>query len=77
VSQEPNLVIVRRCYGLTVAQIYKSKLEAAGIPVLLVDGLGQVRVLVPEELAARAEALLVEQADDSPDAGSDPQTEEQ
>jgi len=68
VSQEPNLVIVRRCYGLTVAQIYKSK---------LVDGLGQVRVLVPEELAARAEALLVEQADDSPDAGSDPQTEEQ
>ena len=88
-SQEPNLVVVQRCYGLTVAQIYKSKLEAAGIPVLLqyesagpvigitVDGLGQVRVLVPEELAARAEALLVEQADDSPDAGSDPQTEEQ
>ena len=86
-SQEPNLVVVQRCYGLTVAQIYKSKLEAAGIPVLLqyesagpvigitVDGLGEVRVLVPEELAARAEALLAEQTDDSPDGSSDPQAE--
>jgi len=86
---EPNLVVVQRCYGLDVAQIFKSKLEAAGIPVLLqyesagpvigitVDGLGEVRVLVPEELAAQAEALLTEQADGSPNDSSVFQTEEQ
>ena len=88
-SQEPNLVVIQRCYGLTVAQIYKSKLEAAGIPVLLqyesagpvigitVDGLGEVRVLVPEEWAARAEALLAEQTDGSLDDGSAPQAQEE
>jgi len=69
---EEELVCVRTCQGWHVAQIYKSKLEAAGLPVLLkyealglvygitVDGLGQVRVMVPEEYAAEAEALLVE-----------------
>jgi hypothetical protein len=69
-SDEPELVEVWRCQGWDLAQIYKSKLEAAEIPVLLkyesaglvfgltVDGLGQVRILVPEEYAAEAEELL-------------------
>jgi hypothetical protein len=69
-SEEPQLVCVYTCQGWDVAQIYKSKLEAAGIPVLLsyesaglvygitVDGLGAVRVMVPERYAAEAEALL-------------------
>jgi hypothetical protein len=55
---------------LDVAQIYKSKLEAMGIPVLLqyesaglvfgvtVDGLGQVRVLVPKAYSNDALELL-------------------
>jgi hypothetical protein len=54
------------------AQIIKGKLETNDIPVLLeyeslgpvmgltVDGLGQVRVLVPEEKAETARALLEE-----------------
>jgi hypothetical protein len=69
-TKEPKLVMVRTCYGMAVAQIYKSKLEAAEIPVLLkyeaaglvygitVDGLGEVRVMVPEPFADEAKALL-------------------
>lgn len=70
--EEPKLVCVRVCQGLDIAQIYKSKLEALEVPVLLqyealglvfgitVDGLGEVRILVPEPYAAEAEALLAD-----------------
>ena len=69
-TEEPTLICVRTCQGWDVAQIYKAKLEAAEIPVLLqyesaglvfgltVDGLGEVRIMVPEAFAAEAEALL-------------------
>ena len=69
-SKEPALVSVRTCHGWDLAQIYKGKLEAAGIPVLLkyesaglvfgitVDGLGEVRIMVPEGHATVAKALL-------------------
>lgn len=91
-SEAEELVCVRTCQGWHVAQIYKSKLEAAGLPVLLkyealglvygitVDGLGQVRVMVPKEYAAEAEALLEENVgaldeawdqDDEPRPGED------
>ena len=75
-AQETKLACVLRCYGLDLAQIYKSKLEAAEIPAMLqydsagpvfgitVDGMGQVRVMVPEPLAAEAEALLADLPDD-------------
>lgn len=67
---EPELVCVRTCQGWEVAQVFKSKLEAAGIPVLLkyeaiglvygitVDGLGQVRIMVPQTYSTEAAALL-------------------
>ncbi len=69
---ELNLVTVYESMGILTAQVIKSKLEAAGIPVLLkyesmgpvlgltVDGLGLVRVQVPEECVADAEALITE-----------------
>lgn len=69
-AEEPELVQVWSCQGWDVAQIYKSKLEAADIPVLLkyesaglvfgltVDGLGQVRIMVPEEYATEAAEVL-------------------
>ena len=53
-----------------MAQVFKSKLEAMGIPVLLkydsaslvfgitVDGLGKVRIMVPQTHASAAEKLL-------------------
>jgi hypothetical protein len=73
-----ELVCVRTCQGILVAEIYKSKLEGQGIPVLLqyesagivygitVDGLGAVRVMVPADLADDARALL----EDLPGEGS-------
>jgi hypothetical protein len=69
---DSDLVCVYTCQGWHVAQIYKSKLEAAGIPVLLkyeaaglvfgltVDGLGAVRVMVPQDYSDEAKALLEE-----------------
>jgi hypothetical protein len=75
VTEEPEMVQVRSCQGWDLAQIYKSNLEAHGIPVLLryesagllfgitVDGLGQVRIMVPAEFAEEAEAVLEDIAD--------------
>jgi hypothetical protein len=69
-TKEQELVCVHSCQGWDLAQIYKSKLEAMGIPVLLkydsaslvfgitVDSLGQVRVMVPQAYASAAEAMI-------------------
>lgn len=74
-SETEELVCVRTCQGWHLAQIYKSKLEAAGLPVLLkyealglvygltVDGLGEVRIMVPKAYADEAEALLTDLPD--------------
>jgi len=71
-SEEPKLVCIRKCQGLLLAELYRSKLTAWGIPVLLkyesagpvfgitVDGLGEVAIMVPAELAAEAVELLDE-----------------
>ncbi len=70
--ERPGLTTVCVAQGLLQAEVYKSKLESAGIPVLLeyesigpalgitVDGLGEVRVMVHDELAAEARTLLEE-----------------
>jgi hypothetical protein len=82
-SEAEELICVRKCQGWHVAQIYKSKLEVAGIPVLLkyealglvygitVDGLGQVRVMVPKEYATEAQELLEDVSDASFDEWED------
>ena len=69
---KPGLVTVHTASGQLQAQVIKTKLESAGIPALLdyesagvvlgitVDGLGEVRVMVPEALAEEARALLSE-----------------
>lgn len=69
-TEEQELICVHSCQGWDLAQIFRSKLEAAGIPVLLkydsaslvfgitVDSLGQVRIMVPQAYASEAEALL-------------------
>jgi hypothetical protein len=71
-SRHPGLTIVHVAQGLLNAQVIKAKLEEAGIPVLLdyesvgpiigitVDGLGEVRVLVPDKCADEARALIEE-----------------
>ena len=74
--EESDLVCVRTCQGIDLAQIYRSKLEAADIPVLLkyesaglvfgltVDGLGRVEILVPQDCAEEAEILLADLSED-------------
>ncbi len=65
-----ELVTVYESQGMLGAQVVKSKLESAGLPVLLkyesfgqllgltVDGLGSVAVQVPADYAEDALALL-------------------
>ena len=66
--KRPGLTTVRVAQGLLRAEVYKSKLESAGIPVMLeyeslgptmgitVDGL-----MVPDDWAAEAQVLLEEE----------------
>lgn len=72
-SRFPGLAAICAVAGLQRAHVLKSKLQAAGIPVLLdyesvgpvigitVDGLGEVRLLVPEDRAQEAKNLIEEQ----------------
>jgi len=76
-AKHPGLTTVYVAQGLLQAEVYKSKLESAGIPVLLeyesigptlgitVDGLGEVCVMVHDELADEARALLEEESDET------------
>jgi len=72
-SHHPDLTTIHVAQGLLKAQVIKTKLEYAGIPVLLkyesigpvigitADGLGEVRVLVPDQYADEARALIEEE----------------
>ena len=82
-AERPGLTTVRVAQGLLQAEVYKSKLESAGIPVLLeyesigpalgitVDGLGEVRVMVHDELAAEARTLLEEVVEGGEEEGEE------
>jgi hypothetical protein len=76
-NKKQGLVEVCVTSGLLQAEIIKGKLETNGIPALLeyeslgpvmgftLDGLGQVRVLVHEDKAEVARALLEESEEDA------------
>ena len=80
-GKQSALVQVCVTSGLLQAEIVKGNLEANDIPVLLkyeslgpvmgftVDGLGQVRVMVPEDKVEMARALL-EEVEEDDDASS-------
>jgi hypothetical protein len=68
-SRFPDLTAICTVAGMLKAQVIKTKLEAAGIPVLLdyesfgpvmglTVGLGAVRILVSEKDAEEARALI-------------------
>jgi hypothetical protein len=67
-ERETKLERVYTASGQIQAHIIKGKLESEGIPVLLqyesqilgitVDGLGAVRIMVPEDLAERAREII-------------------
>ena len=65
-----DFVVICKVQGELAANVLKSHLESEGIPVLLkwesagrvygltVDGLGQVSILVPQELADEARQII-------------------
>ena len=69
---EPNtdFVLIHTVQGELTAHVIKSHLESEGIPVLLkyesmgavfglnIDGLGEVKILVPSELAQEAKQII-------------------
>lgn len=71
--EQVGLVTVYVAQGMLRAMVIRGALESAGIPVMLsyesfgqtlgltVDGLGQVRVMVPAEWAKEAKELLTAQ----------------
>jgi hypothetical protein len=70
VSKKSQFVVISRVQGQGIADIMKSHLEIEGIPVLLqyesagpiygitVDGVGEVRILVPQEFAEEAKRII-------------------
>jgi hypothetical protein len=72
-SRYPGMTAICVVHGMLRAQVIKTKLEEAGIPVLLdyesigrvlgvtVDGLGEVHVLVPTRYADEAWTLIEEE----------------
>ena len=71
------------------AQIVKGRVESEGVPVLLryegagliygitVDGLGEARVMVPENLVEQAETILADQVYEEPDDMTEDESPEQ
>lgn len=67
-----KLVEVYKAHGEMEAQVIKAKLESHGIPVLLkstaapsihvfvIDGLGEYRVMVPEDFLEEAQDIVTE-----------------
>ena len=65
-----DFVVISTVQGELVANVVKTHLESEGIPVLLeyesagivygvtVDGLGEVKILVPRELAEEAKQII-------------------
>ncbi len=72
-QQETKLERVYTASGQLEAHVIKGKLESEGITALLqyesqilgitVDGLGQVRIMVPEDLAERAREIIARSED--------------
>jgi len=70
VAKRKDLVVVHIAQGELEASVIKSHLECEGIPVMLqyesvgrvfgltVDGLGEIKILVPQELAERAKEVI-------------------
>ncbi len=79
-AEKSKYVVIKKVQGESVANIIKSHLESEGIPVFLkyesagiiygitVDGIGEVKILVPQESAEEAmkiiEPVEIEQAEE-------------
>jgi hypothetical protein len=69
-ARESPLEVICKVHGRTVAEVIKAHLESEGIPAMLtyesagliyginVDGMGEVRILVPSEFAEEARRII-------------------
>lgn len=69
-SEKSEFIVISKVQGQEIASIIKSHLESEGIPVLLkyesagiiygitVDGIGEVKILVPKDLAEEAKKII-------------------
>ena len=69
-AKQKGYTVAHIAQGELEASVIKSHLECEGIPVMLqyesvgrvfgltVDGLGEIRILVPQELAERAKEII-------------------
>jgi phage major head subunit gpT-like protein len=69
-----GFVTIKTVQGELIAHVMKTRLESEGIPVLLqyesvsqvygilIDGLGEVHILVPQALAEEAKQILEEES---------------
>ncbi len=74
-----ELIQIYSVAGLLTAEVLKGRLESVGIPVLLryeslgpvmgitIDGLGEVRILVPADYAEDARQLIGDMEEDASD----------
>ncbi len=75
---EENWVIIYRAAGMVNAQIIMGRLQTEGIPARLqyeaigvisysldVDGLGEVKIFVPELFASQAKEILTQRFDEN------------
>jgi hypothetical protein len=77
-NKKSDFVVIETVQGQLTADVIKSHLESEGIPVflqhesvgrvygLVIDGLGAVKVLVPQEFVEEARKLIKETKDDTP-----------
>jgi Putative prokaryotic signal transducing protein len=78
----PGFAVVYRASGKMQAEVIRGRLESAGIPVLLdyesiglvygltIDGVGEVRIMVPNERVEDAKLLLSEASNEDWDESS-------
>ena len=69
-KSKSDFALIQKVQGVLTAEVIKSHLESEGIPVLLKyeslgmvhglisDGLGEVKILVPQELAEKAKQII-------------------
>jgi hypothetical protein len=86
--QREGLEVVYRAQGMLEAEAVKGRLETSGIPAafdyesigqtfgITIDGLGEVRILVPIERASEARELLRISADDEAINADDAEADE-
>ena len=77
-KRKSDLVAIKTVQGKLIAEIMKTHLESEGIPVLLqseslgiiygltADGLGAVKILVPQEFAEEAKQIFKEDTSSEP-----------